>query len=46
METTAQNTQTQLHPIIHDILIKRNIAPEQFSDFFSWNLRELPDLQT
>jgi|LULL01.1.fsa_nt_gb single-stranded-DNA-specific exonuclease len=46
METTAQNTQTQLHPIIHDILIKRNIAPEQFSDFFSWNLRELPDLQS
>src|SRR5690606_9184558 len=26
------------------LLAKRNITPQQYSEFFSWNLNELPDL--
>lgn len=42
------NTQTpnnlKIHPTISKILEKRGIPSQDFDDFFSWNLRELPDL--
>lgn len=43
METT-QNTVKQLHPVVEKVLLKRNITPDKIQDYFSWNLRDLPDL--
>jgi single-stranded-DNA-specific exonuclease len=39
-----QNTGQSLHPVVAQVLAKRNITPEQYPDFFSWDLRQLPDL--
>ena len=39
-----QNTAQNLHPVVAQVLAKRNITPEQYPDFFSWDLRQLPDL--
>ncbi len=36
----------EIHPIIQKLLIKRNYNQDQFNDFFSWNLNELPDLES
>ena len=37
-------TETKYHPVIEQVLLKRNIPESQFEEFFSWNLRQLPDL--
>jgi single-stranded-DNA-specific exonuclease len=46
MDTTNLNTQNkpQIHPVISRILEKREITDEHIADFFSWDLRSLPDL--
>jgi single-stranded-DNA-specific exonuclease len=41
-----QNAPQNLHPVVAQVLEKRNITPEQYPDFFSWDLRQLPDLTT
>ena len=44
MNTITQNTNISLHPVVEKILSKRGVTPDQYSDFFSWSLRDLPDL--
>lgn len=44
MEQTHANSDLNLHPVVEKILLKRNITPEKFKDFFSWDLKALPDL--
>lgn len=49
MNTTIKNTENQskspaLHPVVERILNKRGISQEKYEDFFSWNLRDLPNL--
>lgn len=45
--TNLQSTPSKgMHPVIESILLKRGYTPETFPDFFSWNLRDLPDLTT
>ena len=46
MQTDTNTTErtTQLHPIVSKLLIKRGITDEQVSNFFSWDLKALPDL--
>lgn len=41
---TIQNSSNSLHPVINDLLLKRGYKPEQFDDFFSWDLNSLPAL--
>ncbi len=43
MEIQTQN-EKKLHPVVEKVLFKRGIGPEKLDDFFSWNLRDLPDL--
>ena len=40
----TETNQTSVHPVIQKILVKRSIEPPEFPDFFSWDLRTLPDL--
>lgn len=44
MSLHTQTNTTSRHPVIEKVLLKRGITAEQVDDFFSWNLRELPDL--
>ncbi|MBT4792750.1 MAG: single-stranded-DNA-specific exonuclease RecJ, partial [Halobacteriovoraceae bacterium] len=44
METSLQIEQSKLHHVVEKILLRRNITPDLWPDFFSWNLRDLPDL--
>lgn len=44
MNTTIQETTPTLHPVVERILTKRGITGDKLSEFFSWNLRDLPDL--
>lgn len=41
---TQTITETPLHPIVQKILLKRGYSKEQFNEFLSWNLNELPNL--
>lgn len=43
MQTTTEPTRT-LHPVISRIFAKRGITHDKIEDFFSWNLRDLPNL--
>lgn len=44
--TSASSAQAgaNIHPIVRELLNKRGYTDDQFEDFFSWNLRDLPDL--
>jgi single-stranded-DNA-specific exonuclease len=42
--TTIDSNSLNLHPVILKILNKRGVTQDQLDDFFSWNLRDLPDL--
>lgn len=44
MEQTHTQNQMNLHPVVEKVLIKRGITPDLMPDFFSWDLRALPDL--
>ena len=48
MNTTNKvpNEQMSIPPVIHEILSKRGVKQESINDFFSWNLRDLPDLRS
>lgn len=37
-------TTPQIHPIIKEILLKRGLTESDFMDFFSWDLKDLPNL--
>ncbi len=37
-------SQIKIHPIIIDILFKRELSEEEIQQFFSWDLKTLPDL--
>jgi single-stranded-DNA-specific exonuclease len=41
---TQEQNQLNLHPVVLKILEKRGVSRDQLDDFFSWNLRDLPDL--
>lgn len=41
---SSQSENYQIHPVIARILEKRNIANADIAEFFSWDLRSLPDL--
>ena len=43
-QTDISAQKMTLHPIIKKVLEKRNISENQLADYFSWNLRNLPDL--
>ncbi len=46
-DTTTTDTTSasrKLHPVVEKVLISRGITPEHLEDYFSWNLRDLPDL--
>ncbi len=43
-EIASSSTQLQIHPVISQVLSKRGYTPENLEDYFSWNLRDLPDL--
>lgn len=43
-QINATSQSMGLHPVVEKILLKRNITPEKFNEFFSWNLRDLPEL--
>ncbi len=45
-QQTSINNAPVLHPVLEQILNKREIYPEQYPDFFSWDLRKLPDLMS
>lgn len=34
----------KIHPVVENILIKRGYPLERFQEFFSWQLKDLPDL--
>lgn len=42
--TQIETHQNQYHPIARELLLKRGYQESQIEDFFSWNLRDLPDL--
>jgi single-stranded-DNA-specific exonuclease len=43
-ESTPSETNNSLHPIIIKILQKRGIAGKAITEFFSWDLHQLPDI--
>lgn len=44
MEQIIPEQRVSLHPVVEKILNKRQISPNQYKDFFSWDLKSLPDL--
>lgn len=42
--SASNNLYRKLHPTVAAILNKRNISQDQIADYFSWDLRALPDL--
>lgn len=42
-QTQISPTQT-IHPVVHKILSKRSVNDDMINDFFSWDLKSLPDL--
>ncbi|MFW5887460.1 MAG: single-stranded-DNA-specific exonuclease RecJ [Bacteriovoracia bacterium] len=36
-------TDTNIHPVVYKLLHQRNFTKESMREFFSWNLRELPN---
>lgn len=46
MQTQTQHSSetTSLHPVLIRLFQKRGLTHEQIQEFFSWNLRDLPDL--
>ncbi len=42
---TQHHSSTELSPFIVKLLKKRNMSKEDIQTFFSWNLKELPNLQ-
>jgi len=42
--TEIESSNNNYHPIVLDLLKKRGYEHNQIEDFFSWNLRDLPDL--
>ncbi|MEX0798873.1 MAG: DHH family phosphoesterase, partial [Bacteriovoracaceae bacterium] len=40
----SKQTKVQIHPVIKALLEKRGFSEDTFEDFFSWELRRLPDL--
>jgi len=45
MTTQTQNTPLKtIHPVVHRILSKRSVEEHMIEDFFSWDLKTLPDL--
>ena len=42
--TQIETNQINIHPIVKELLLKRGYTEDQFNEFFSWNLRDLPDL--
>lgn len=43
MQTTTEETNT-LHPVLVRLFQKRGMSPQEITEFFSWNLKDLPDL--
>lgn len=41
---STKNNDSQIHPVIHRLLKKKNFNATQMNEFLSWNLKELPDL--
>lgn len=50
MQFSTQTPDTSLYPTLHPvlkrILLRRDITPDKYDEFFSWNLRELPELRS
>lgn len=46
MQTTHGNKNNTLHPIIYKLFQKKGLTNSDISEFFSWNLRDLPDFLT
>lgn len=43
-QITNELPEQNIHPVLNRILEKRKISPEQYDEFFSWDLKTLPDL--
>lgn len=42
INTNSQNN-INIHPVVSRVLTKRGIMPEDYEEYFSWNLRTLPN---
>jgi single-stranded-DNA-specific exonuclease len=43
-QITEETPRPKHHPIINQLLLKRGYADNEIEEFFSWNLRDLPDI--